>query len=232
MNKIHRKDEIIRLSTDKKVLHLGFIQHSHLWEIKIKQDDWLHSKLHDVASKLVGVDYLTDEVNEIKEQYCYDVYSADVMYLDDLILSEKFDVIICGELIEHIENPGLMLDGIKRFMHEKSILIITTPNPWRKLWIHNMSSGIMEDKWLNKEHVSWYSFQTLKQLLQRKGYSEVKYQYYTSESNNYAGNRNILIKTFNQIKEFMLDIYCMKRNSVQNYQGLFFVAALKGKEEK
>jgi len=199
-----------------------------LWKTKIEQNDWLHSDLIKVANQVVGIDYLCEEVTEIKEELCCNVYCADVMYLDRLKLNEKYDVIVCGELIEHIENPGLMLDGIKRFMHEKSILIITTPNPWRKLWVHNMYSVILEEKWLNKEHVSWYSYQTLKQMLERKGYTEVNYQYYSSESSQYIEKKNIIIKAFIKIKDALLDRYYEKKGSVQNYQGLFFVAMIEG----
>lgn len=232
MHDVYRKDEIIKLSTNKSVLHLGFIQHSHLWEAKIRQNDWLHSKLLEVANRVVGIDYLAEEVDKIKKKYGYEVYSADVMYLNEVMLDDKFDVIICGELIEHVENPGLMLDGIKKFMHKSSILVITTPNPWRKLWINNMNSGIEEDKWLNKEHVSWYSFQTLKQLLERKGYYELKYQYYISETSNTIYNRFFLIRALNKVKKLSLKIYYEKKNSVLNFQGLFFVAMLKTEELK
>ena len=31
-------------------------------------------------------------------------------------LNETFDVIIAGEMIEHLSNPGLFLKGIQRFM--------------------------------------------------------------------------------------------------------------------
>jgi len=54
------------------------------------------------------------------------------MKLENVAIEQKFDIIVCGELIEHIENPGLMLDGIKRFMNDDRILIITTPNPCSK----------------------------------------------------------------------------------------------------
>lgn len=233
MYNVYRKDEIIKLSTNKSVLHLGFIQHSHLWKERIEQNDWLHSKLIHVADKVVGIDYLCDEVSKIKKDLGYDVHCADVMYLDKLILNEKFDVIVCGELIEHIENPGLMLDGIKKFMHDRSILIVTTPNPWRKLWVRNMSSGIIEDKWLNKEHVAWYSFQTLKQLLDRKGYSELKYQYYLTESNDSVNSSSTFANYMRKIKTIVLNIYNnVRKDDVQIYQGLFFVATLKHKEEE
>lgn len=217
-----RKDEIVNQCRDKNVLHLGFIQHN-LYEQKIQEDDWLHSKISEVAKSLVGFDYLKEDVEVLKNKYSYEAYFADVMKLDDVKLDKKFDVIVCGELIEHIENPGLMLDGIKKFMNSNSVIIITTPNPWTKTRIDLVNSKTRESEWLNKEHVAWYSFQTLKQLLDRKQFKEVVYDYYYGDS----------IKTFRQNTNGILGMLKkLKRNIIlnstkkENYDGLFFIAQL------
>ena len=213
-NVIFRKDEIIKICCDKKVLHLGFIQHK-LYEQKIKSNDWLHSKIAEVAGSLVGFDYLQEDVEILKDKYGYISYYADVTRLDKLEYQDKF------------ENPCLMLDRIKRFMHDESLLIITTPNPWSNERIKLIKSGKLENLWLNKEHVCWYSFETLKQLLDRKGYVEKKYDYYYSE------NKNMFFKT----KSFLDYIKILKRILVcrltkrQSYDGLFFIAKTKSRHD-
>lgn len=218
-----RKDEIVNLCKNKNVLHLGFIQHN-LYEQKIKENDWLHSKIDSVAKTLVGFDYLKNDVNILKNKYKYEAYYADVMNLKDVNLDKTFDVIVCGELIEHIENPGLMLDGIKRFMNKETILIITTPNPWMKERINLINSGILEDQWLNKEHVSWYSYQTLKQLLERKDFIEVDYSYYFGNSkNDFFNNTNGFFGKLRLLKRK----YILSKCKRENYDGLFFIAKLK-----
>lgn len=221
-NKVYRKDEIVKLCKDKSVLHLGFIQHD-LYEQKILGNDWLHSKIANVAATLVGFDYLADNVEKIRQKYGYECYFANVMELENVELKQKFDVIVCGELIEHIENPGLMLDGIKRFMHSDSIVIITSPNPWSKHRIKLIQSGILENKWLNKEHVCWYSFETLKQLLERKGFQEVNYTYYYSENKDIENNADFSI--FNQLRK--IKRYLVNYNMpIYLYDGLFFTAKI------
>ena len=224
-NIIFRKDKIVELCKNKSVLHLGFIQHSHLYEKLIKERRWLHQKISTVAKTLVGFDYLAKEIETIKTKYGYECYFADVMKLYEVNLNKHFDVIVCGELIEHIENPGLMLDGIKRFMNYKTILIITTPNPWSKKRIHLIKSGHLEAEWINKEHVAWYSYETLKQLLERKGYKEIRYDYYywdTYERFLSYKTKGLLGKLRLIVRKIIL--YTTKK---QNYPGLFFVAALK-----
>lgn len=221
---IYRKDEILKYCENKKVLHLGFIQHTNLWRQKLLENDWLHKKLLDVSSRVVGIDYLKDEVDIIKKELNIECYYGDATKLNELDLNEVFDVIVCGELIEHIDNPGLMLDGLKRFMHEDSKLILTTPNPWRDLWVHYIFTNNNEENWLNNEHVCWYSYQTLKQLLQRYDYKEVKYDYYYAE-NETEEDKSLIRRIKNLIKKIIF-IYYENKNIKNKYEGLFFVTKI------
>ncbi|MBW8886647.1 MAG: methyltransferase domain-containing protein [Fibrobacteres bacterium] len=212
------------LCRGKDVLHLGFIQHSHLYEKLIAEGKWLHGQLRSVAKRLAGIDYLASDVEAISAKYGYECYAGDAMRLEGVPLRDTFDVILCGELIEHIENPGLMLDGIKRFMHADSVLAITTPNPWCTQRIDLVNRGILEDRWLNNEHVCWYTYGTLKQLLQRKGFEEVDYGYYFHQSSESVySTPGRFLKSLRIAKK----AYFASRVKPQNYEGLFFVSRLR-----
>lgn len=50
-----------------------------------------------------------------------------------LISSEKFDVISCFDVIEHVSNPGDFMQGIVNLMSPNSYLIMKTPN-MNSLW--------------------------------------------------------------------------------------------------
>lgn len=39
-----------------------------------------------------------------------------------------FDVIFCGEVIEHVFNPDALLEGLRALMSRSSILLLSTPN--------------------------------------------------------------------------------------------------------
>jgi len=126
---IYRKNRLLELVKNKSVLHLGYVHHFD-YQIAIDNNTWLHKDLSNEASNIIRLDYLANEVKEIKDKYNYEGYFADVMKLEDVPFSKKFDVIICGELINHIENPGLMLNGLKRFMNKDTMLVLTTPNQY------------------------------------------------------------------------------------------------------
>jgi SAM-dependent methyltransferase len=225
---LYRKEKILQLCRDKTVLHLGFVQHSHLYRQMIEEDNWLHGKIATVATHLVGMDYLSEEVDTIRQEFGYECYSADVTKLESLKHDQQYDVIVCGELIEHVENAGLMLDGIKRFLAPEGILLITTPNPWSKERISLIRHNQLEEKWLNKEHVSWYSHQTLRQLLERKNFQEVDYNWYLADSYQaFLGNCRGPLGLLRYIKK---QLELKIRPKIQ-YDGLFFVAKLPPKEE-
>ena len=217
---IYRKDKIMDLCKGKNVLHLGFVQHHDLWRQKIAEDDWLHEKINIVSNYLVGIDYLADDVETIKNEYGYEAYYADVTKKEDMArikhsMKMDIDVIVCGELIEHVANPGLMLDNLRMLMSENTVLVITTPNPFAEHRMKLMKLGHYESEWLNKEHVCWYSFQTLKQLLDRMQYKEVDYGYYDAE-------KKVLESLPQRVKDYIKKGILTPCKELSN--GLFFVA--------
>lgn len=50
---------------------------------------------------------------------------ADV---EKVVLRKKFDLVVCGELIEHIFDVDSFMKKIKRILHENGYLLLTTPN--------------------------------------------------------------------------------------------------------
>jgi SAM-dependent methyltransferase len=174
---IFRIDEILEYCKGKSVLHFGYVQHSVVYEEYMQRDEWAHAWMARVASRVVGVDYLPQDIEDIQKKYGYEGYFGDAMNLDSCKLNEKFDVVVCGELIEHLTNPGLMLEGVKRFMKDDGILIVTTPNVWAKTYLRQMKKYDNET-WVNPEHVLWYSHFTLTNTMERHGYDKVSYDYY------------------------------------------------------
>ncbi len=170
MNLVYgRIESILKYCVDKVVLDLG-CSHHDLYEDRLKKHQWLHSRICQVAKSTVGVDYLESEVYKLR-RLGYNVILGNVEELYKLNLERKFDTIVAGELIEHLFNPGLFLDSVKTLMSNKTRLIITTPNVYAYHRIKLKLDRQFEEHWLNPEHVCWYSFQSLKQLLLRKEFS-------------------------------------------------------------
>ena len=217
---IFRQNKILDYCKNKTVLDLGFVQHS---QDSAYKSTWMHRKICEVADYVAGIDLLADKIETITENLKTVSIKGDVTKLDEIDLDEKFDVIVCGELIEHIDNPGAMLEGIKKFMHENSILIITTPNPWSYVRIKKLRIGNNEKNWLNPQHVCWYSFETLKNLLERHNYKEILYDYYFTDNFETFSDYGTNIAGFlRKIKRYLW----IRKIPERMYDGLFFISKI------
>lgn len=89
---------------------------------------------------------------------------GDAELLDRSPLRGTFDVIVFGNLIEHLSFPGRALEGVRRFMAPNSELVISTPKAFGLL--ANVRIGLGRFYGGN-EHLAAYSRFTLPALLAR-----------------------------------------------------------------
>lgn len=143
----------------KNVLDLGCVAHN----LKKMKGEWLHRMIVDNANSVVGVDILYGDVKRLNKMG-YNVICANV---EELNLNRKFDVIVAGDLIEHLSNCGHFFKNIERHLLEKGMLLITTPNPFTILrFFRLLFDGYVP---ANKEHTYWFSYKVLNQLVNRYG---------------------------------------------------------------
>lgn len=183
-----RHDYIKEYCTDKKVLHLGCI--GTAYKDNNKFNPWLHDVINSVAKECVGID-MNDEGRAAiaKARPDMDILFGDVTELD---LEEKFDVIVAGEIIEHITNLDGFFESIKRHMHTDSIVIITTPNPFR---LGNILDCFIRrnTRSQSSDHVMYYDVWTMRVLFERFDL-EID-QYYFNTELAVQRIRNTIIRT-------------------------------------
>jgi 2-polyprenyl-3-methyl-5-hydroxy-6-metoxy-1,4-benzoquinol methylase len=100
-----KDDLIVDLCRDKTVLDLGCIDHNAQRALALGER-WLHRRIKDVASDLLGVDVLPEDAQKLN-QLGYRIVVEDVTRMK---LGRHFDVIVAGDLIEHLSNVGMFLD--------------------------------------------------------------------------------------------------------------------------
>jgi SAM-dependent methyltransferase len=150
-------------SRGKVVLDLGCIRHNA--EFAVKDPNWLHGKIKAVAKKVVGVDYVKDEVAKLQDG-AYDIVYGDVC--KPLDLTEKFDLIVAGDLIEHLTNFDGFFENCNRLLAPGGKLLITTPNPFYGGEFHFVAFRRLY--LLNPEHTCWIDPLALAQLAGRFGF--------------------------------------------------------------
>ena len=159
----------------KDVLDVGCADHQ-----AERQSDprWLHKHIKGSARSVVGLELLESEAVKLRQRG-YNVIVGDAVTAD---LGCTFDVIVAGELIEHIDNPGGFIRNMRRHLKHGGQLVITTPNPFFALhWVEwLLLSSKLRERW-NLEHVGWYDPFTLGNLLERCGL-KVEAIYYFARS--------------------------------------------------
>lgn len=116
---------------NKNVIHLGCCDHIPLIEKKINQGIWLHKIITDNSEKCLGIDIDSDALMYVKRLGYSNVIFGDITSETklDTVLSEKWNFMVMGEILEHVDNPTYFLKKISN--NNKGIIdkiIITVPN--------------------------------------------------------------------------------------------------------
>ena len=176
---VQRLEIIKAAAVGKSVLHLGCTNYPYTKEA-IDADMLLHDSLSGVAKEVFGFDMDQEGIDLLVERGNENLYRADLEKLEDVELQKEFDLVIAGEMIEHLNNPGLFLEGIKRFLKPEGELLITTINAYCAVRFLQYGlrgrGGSMEP--VHPDHVAYYSFRTLSLLLGRHGYSVTEFSFY------------------------------------------------------
>lgn len=95
-------------------------------------------------------------------------------------ISERFDVIICGDVLEHLRQPEIPLRAFHRLIAPRGRLLLSVPNVaqirirlmhLRGRWDYT-PEGIMD-----RTHLRWFTLKTLRQLVAECGWREEGFDY-------------------------------------------------------
>lgn len=86
---------------------------------------------------------------------------------------EKYDLVFCTEVIEHVPNPNEFVEALYNLVAPGGLLFMTTPDAGHlrrtKIFIH-------WNEVKPPEHIFWYDKNSIKQLLQNKGFNRIDYR--------------------------------------------------------
>jgi 2-polyprenyl-3-methyl-5-hydroxy-6-metoxy-1,4-benzoquinol methylase len=162
---------LIEAVRDRSVAHLGFADIG--CELTRDLDgSWVHARLAAAASRLVGLDVSTEAVADARSRG-FAAHAVDCTSSADVraIALEPFDVVLAGELIEHVDNPGGLLDAAHVLMAADGLLIVTTPNARRLM---DTLLAVARRELVHPDHVAVYSARTLSSLLERHGWEVIE----------------------------------------------------------
>jgi SAM-dependent methyltransferase len=148
---------------ERLVLDIGCVAHD---VERMKSPNWLHGRLAAVAQRCVGVDVLPEGVAAMQERG-HEVVLQDLgSGLGSLADIAPFDVIVAGELIEHVEAIDMLFDVASEALAPDGELIITTPNPYAPHRVRAAQLGIV---WENVDHILYAFPSGIAELAERHG---------------------------------------------------------------
>lgn len=182
------------LCKDKIVLDIGSVG-----DIKHNlnhKDKWLFHRIRNVAKSIMGID-LNPAIISLKKEG-YNIIYGDA---ETFISKNKYEIITAGELIEHLNNPGLFIENMKKLLIKNGQLILTTPNAYS---FNNLLRGLTGTINILKEHTVLFNDSTIKRLLQNYN-MEFTIIYSSEEGNGVKGFiMRITTKIFKRLAETMI----------------------------
>jgi hypothetical protein len=180
-----REDVVMRLAAGKRVLHFGFLD-APFTAKKVSSRSLLHMRIGSVAQYLFGVDInessmqtyrnLTRDVNNTVMDIQLPIPEERLE-----LLAQNFDVIVFGEILEHLLNPGIALTNLLTMsrLNGNCEVCITTPNA---LYVGSFLPALFGREIVHPEHYYYYSPQTLSRLLADTGFADIRLAFYSDRN--------------------------------------------------
>lgn len=147
---------IVSMCENKNVLDVGCIGQDKA----IDNPKWLHGRLKKVSKTLIGVDINTAEFQRMEEM---GFKVVEPVTLENSTL--KFDLIIMGDVIEHVNDPSSFLTFYAQFLAENGKIVICTPNSFGiRYFIQVLFYGTSGT---NEEHTFSFEPYTMLELFSR-----------------------------------------------------------------
>jgi SAM-dependent methyltransferase len=168
----------------RRVIHVGFVD-TGCRTMQERAGSWLHAHLDGVATSLVGIDVdeggVKDAVDAGYEAYVADCRDPEALAALGVVPAE---LVIAGEVIEHLDDPGAFLAGLHRLVAPGGELVVTTPNA---CGLFNVFAALARREINHPDHVVMFTWRTLTNLAARHGWEAAESRVYVPSVKELSG---------------------------------------------
>ncbi len=185
---VQRVRWIAQQAVGRRVLDLGCYDETALH--KRGSGVWLHEEMAKGAQSVTGIDSSPKvPADGLRTGANSSIHPGDVMQLAAMTpLTGAADLLVAGEIIEHLPNTSDFFAGIKRQFPGRE-LIATTPNATS---FTNAGLGLIARESCHPDHIQIYSFKTLNTLCLRAGFEAWEIRpYYVSYGEMILNSRGL-----------------------------------------
>ncbi|MFN8037866.1 MAG: methyltransferase domain-containing protein [Acidimicrobiales bacterium] len=172
---VDRIDYLRQQARGRRVVHVGFVD-TGCRDMQDQAGTWLHGHLEEVATSLVGIDVNEVGVKEAVEAG-YEAYAVDCRDREavEALGIEPAQIVIAGEVIEHLDDPGGFLEGLHNLVAPGGMLVVTTPNAYG---LFNVFASLGMREINHPDHVVMFTWRTLSNMAARHGWEAVETRMY------------------------------------------------------
>ena len=200
---------------NKSVLHVGCSDYP-LTEERLKTNNLLHQILENSASKILGIDCSIKGINILEK---HGLKTVKLMDAENMSLESEFDIILTGDVLEHMNNPGKFLEKVPDLLTTDGELIIGAPNAFT---LNAIKVWFLGREYTHKDHTFYFSPKTLTELCSRYNLLPVRLVYTVqpksgAESDLFIMARKLILKRFKTMSPSFI-MHFKKEDSVNSSQ--------------
>jgi SAM-dependent methyltransferase len=161
-----RDTYILASCSGRDIVHLGACDYP-MTRQKAKHGELLHQKLQGKGKSLVGYDNDAASIDLLREEFgLTDIVNRDLSQpFDDTVA--RGDLVICADIIEHVNNVGNMLEACNRLLRPGGTLLVSTINATS---LKQAMRALFGREPVHPDHIAYFSYATLGVLLGRFGF--------------------------------------------------------------
>jgi len=162
---VERDAWLLQRAANRIVMHVGCTD-APMTRAKAATNQLLHQKLGTVCKELIGVDLDAESLDYLRHEHgTANLYCHDIEHLESFPTQEKVEVLIAGEVLEHLNNVGLFFESCGTRLQEDGVLLVTVPNALSIKRL--MVSFVKRKEHVHPDHTSYFSPSTLLRIAQR-----------------------------------------------------------------
>lgn len=142
-------------------------------------NDGYLGKIYSKYGNVFGID-LNEKAAMKARENGIDAVCGDVFDIERIFLGKKFNVIIAGDIIEHVYNTDLLLQKIYLALDKNGVLLLSTPNLvslgrriFSVLGKNPFCEFSTKKNGINVGHIRYYTFSDLEDQLKEAGFGNI-----------------------------------------------------------
>ena len=136
----------------------------------------LAEKLAANGCSVIGIEYSKELAADAADR-CEDVLVGDVQSMDLKLKPESFDVLLFADVLEHLREPGTVLQKTRQLLKKNGEIIVSVPNiaNWRtRMKLLSGKFDYADQGIMDRTHVHFYTLKTARELVESSGFAVKK----------------------------------------------------------